>query len=266
VGQSLSNAAVVEIRNARFHYPMGPQVIRGVSLRVETGTMTAVIGSNGCGKSTLIRLMAGVLSPSSGEVHLDGRPLRSLPRRELARRIAYVPQNFTMAFPFTALEVVLSGRTPYTPRFQFEKQADREKAIHALETVKAAHLASRPITELSGGERQIVSLARALAQEPSCLLLDEPSASLDFKHRAALVRTLADLRSNRALTALIVTHDLNLIDPVFDRVVGLRCGEVLADGTPREVLDRRVLEQIYEDPLIRTSQIEGRTLVWSGSA
>src|SRR5450755_2910634 len=259
-------AAVVELREARFHYPLGPEVIRGVSLKVEAGTMTAVVGSNGCGKSTLIRLMAGVLTPAAGEVRLNGMPLRRLPRRELAKRIGYVPQNFTMAFPFTALEVVLSGRTPYTPRFQFENAADREKAMQALDTVSARHLALRPVTELSGGERQIVSLARALAQEPACLLLDEPSASLDLKHRAALVRTLAELRDKHGMSAVVVTHDLNLIDPVFDRVIGLRCGEVMADGTPGEVLGCRVLEQIYDDPLIRTCQVEGRTLVWSDSA
>ncbi len=199
-------------------------------------------------------------------MHLSGDLLRKLPRRELVKRIAYVPQNFTMAFPFTALEVVLSGRTPYTPRFQLENAADRAKAMTALETVKAVHLASRPITELSGGERQIVSLARALAQEPSCLLLDEPSASLDLKHRAALAGTLADLRTKTGMAAVVVTHDLNLIDPVFDRVIGLRCGEVVADGTPREVLSCRVLGEIYDDPGIRTVQVEDHTLVWSESA
>jgi ABC-type cobalamin/Fe3+-siderophores transport system ATPase subunit len=257
---------LVEVRDAHFHYPMGPQVIRGISLKLEAGAMTAIIGSNGCGKSTLIRLMAGVLTPSAGQVHLGGDLLRKLPRRELVKRIAYVPQNFTMAFPFTALEVVLSGRTPYTPRFQLENASDRTKAMTALETVKAVHLASRPITELSGGERQIVSLARALAQEPSCLLLDEPSASLDLKHRAALAGTLAGLRTKTGMAAVVVTHDLNLIDPVFDRVIGLRCGEVVADGTPREVLNCRVLGEIYDDPRIRTVQVEDHTLVWSESA
>ena len=262
----MSHSSLVQVRDARFRYPMGPQVIRGISLSIEARSMTAVIGSNGCGKSTLIRLMAGVLTPSHGEVRLSGTLLHNLPRHELVKRIAYVPQNFIMAFPFTALEIVLSGRTPYTPLFQFENESDHAKAMAALEAVKAVHLASRRITELSGGERQIVSLARALAQEPSCLLLDEPSASLDLKHRATLARMLADLRDKHGMAALVVTHDLNLIDPVFDRVVALRCGEVVADGTPREVLDCGVLERIYDDPQIRTYQVEGHTLVWSGSA
>ncbi|MBV8729076.1 MAG: ABC transporter ATP-binding protein, partial [Acidobacteriia bacterium] len=119
------------------------------------------------------------------------------------------------------------------------------------------------VTELSGGERQMVSVARALAQEPRCLLLDEPSAALDLKHRALLVRTLAALRERQGLTALVVTHDLHLIDPVFDFVFALRRGELVAQGTPAEVLTDAVLASVYDDPYVRTRRVEGRTLIWS---
>jgi iron complex transport system ATP-binding protein len=168
-----------------------------------------------------------------------------------------------MAFPFTVLEVVLTGRSPYTPRLRFETELDRKKALEALSTVDAVHLASRPVTELSGGERQIVSVARALAQEPACLLLDETSSYLDLKHRAGLVRALARLRDTQGLTTLVVTHDLHLVDPVFDRVFALRCGEVIAEGNPGEVLTDEVLAVVYDDPYIRTRRVEGRTLIWS---
>jgi len=253
----------LEARAAEFSYRAGPPVIRGVSLGVARGKLSAVIGPNGCGKSTLVRLFAGLLAPARGEILFDGVPLRSISRRELARRIAYVPQAHALAFPFTVLEVVLTGRSPYTPRFRFEDERDRGRALDALATVGAAHLAPRRVTELSGGERQMVSVARALAQDPQCLLLDEPSAALDLKHRAALVRTLAALRDSQGLTAVVVTHDLHLIDPLFDHVFALRAGALLAQGSPAEVLTDSVLAEVYEDPHVRTRRIDGRTLIWS---
>jgi iron complex transport system ATP-binding protein len=168
-----------------------------------------------------------------------------------------------MVFPFTVLEVVLTGRSPYTPRFRFEDESDRERAMEALAQVDAAHLAARRVTELSGGERQMVAVARALAQQPQCVLLDEPSAALDLKHRAALVRTLAALRDAQGLTAFVVTHDLHLIDPLFDYVFALRGGVLEAEGAPTEILTDEVLARVYDDPLVRARRVEGRTLIWS---
>jgi iron complex transport system ATP-binding protein len=254
---------LLEARAADFSYAGGPPVIRGVSIAAGRGKLSAVIGPNGCGKSTLIRMFAGLLAPSHGEILFDGVPLHSIPRREAARRIAYVPQANVLAFPFTVLEVVLTGRSPYTPRYRFEDERDCARAMEALATVDAAHLAGRRVTELSGGERQLVSVARALAQEPQCILLDEPSAALDLKHRAALVRTLAALRDSQSLTALVVTHDLHLIDPVFDYVFAFRAGVLIAQGRPAEVLTDAVLADVYEDPHVRTRRIDGRTLIWS---
>lgn len=263
MGNQVSAPHLMEARNVHFAYTPGVPVVCGVSLRVPGGALCGMIGANGCGKSTLIRLFAGVLKPAAGEVFFDGGSLRAIPPREAAKRIAYVPQAAAAAFPFTALEVVLTGRSPYSPRFGFENELDREKALDALATVGAPHLASRRITELSGGERQMVSLARALAQEPDCLLLDEPSAGLDLKHRAALVRTLARLRDARGLTTLAVTHDLHLIDPAFDRVFALRRGAVIAEGEPQEILRQELLGEIYDDAHVRASRVNGHTLIWS---
>lgn len=254
---------ILEARNIEFSYTPGTAVVHGVSLSVNTGKLCALIGANGCGKSTLIRLFAGLLAPGKGEILFSGTRLRSLKRREAAKRIAYVPQSTTMVFPFTVLEVVLTGRSPYTPSYRFEDETDRARAMQALATVDAAHLAARRVTELSGGERQMVAVARALAQEPQCLLLDEPSAALDLKHRAGLVRTLAALRDSQGLTAFVVTHDLALLDPLFDYVFALRGGELAAQGTPAEVLSDEVLARVYDDPHVRTRRIEGRTLIWS---
>jgi iron complex transport system ATP-binding protein len=254
---------ILEAQSVEFAYFPGAAVVRGVSLRVNPGKLCALIGANGCGKSTLIRLFAGLLAPAKGEILFSGARLRSIPRRDAARQIAYVPQAIAMVFPFTVLEVVLTGRSPYTPRFRFEDESDRERAMEALAQVDAAHLAARRVTELSGGERQMVAVARALAQQPQCVLLDEPSAALDLKHRAALVRTLAALRDSQGLTAFVVTHDLHLIDPPFDYVFALRRGALEAEGTPTEILTDRVLARVYDDPHVRARRVEGRTLIWS---
>jgi iron complex transport system ATP-binding protein len=259
-----SERPLIEARGLRFAYAAGgPEVVCGASLEVPRGRLTAVVGANGSGKSTLVRLLCGLLKPAGGEVFFDGAPLRSMEPRARARRIAYVPQTVSTVFPFTALEVVLTGRSPYTTRLRFEGAKDVEAARRALAAVDAAHLAARPVTELSGGERQMVALARALAQEPECLVLDEPSAALDLKHRAALVRHLRRLRDERGLTALVITHDLVLLDPDFDRVVAMRCGAVAAAGAPAEVLRDEVLAEVYGDEHVRARRAFGRTFVWS---
>lgn len=266
VGESVKEegGALIEARSLRFAYAEGgPEVVAGATLGVPRGRLSALIGANGSGKSTLIRLLSGLLRPASGEVLFDGKPLSALEARLRARRIAYVPQTISTVFPFTALEVVLTGRSPYTTRFRFESEEDVAAARAALEAVDAAHLAARPVTELSGGERQAVALARALAQEPECLLLDEPSAALDLKHRAGLIRHLISLRDARALTTLIITHDLQLLDPAFDRVFAMRCGVITAAGAPAEVLRDELLAEVYGDEHVRARRAFGRTFVWS---
>ena len=259
-----SGDVLIEARDVRFHYGAGlPEVVRGASLRLRRGTLAALIGANGSGKSSLVRLLCGLREPTAGEVLFMGRPLSSIEPRARARRIAYVPQTTSTVFPLTALEVVLTGRSPSAGRFQFESARDVEAARRALEAVDAAHLAPRSVTELSGGERQLVSLARAVAQEPEFLLLDEPSSALDLKHRAALVRHLRALRGERNLTALVVTHDLQLIDPAFDHVFAMRDGEVAAAGAPEEVLRDEVLASVYADAHVRARRAFGRTFVWT---
>jgi iron complex transport system ATP-binding protein len=257
------SGSLIEARGIEFRYGSGNPVICGASLALEAGRNGAIIGSNGCGKSTLIRLLAGLLKPAAGDILFEGVPVNSLPKRQLATRIAYVPQSPALVFPFSALEVVLTGRSPHTPRFRFENERDIAKAMEALETVGAAHLARRRITELSGGERQMVAIARAMAQEPACLLLDEPASALDLKHRTALFRTLCRLRRSRGLSTLMVTHDLQFLDAAFDVVYCMRCGSIVAQGAPGEVLTDRVLADLYDDPSVRARRMGGRTVIWS---
>ncbi len=251
-----------EAEQLSYSYPDGPLAVRDISLSVAPASMTAIIGANGSGKSTLVRMLAGLLRPASGRVLLDGISLEKWQPRLRAREIAYLPQSTPAAFPFRVLDLVLSGRTPHIPRFHLDTPSDRARALEALESTGAAHLAGRAITALSGGERQMVILARAIAQEPRLLLLDEPSASLDLKHRAELMRTLARLREQRGLAVIMVTHDLQLTGSMFDQIVALRSGEILARGRPEDVLQSAVLAEVYGEPNVRAQRIGNQTLVW----
>jgi len=253
---------LMEARHIDYSYPGGARAIRDVSLTIEPATLTAVIGSNGSGKSTLIRLLAGLLRPASGEILLDGTALDAWQPRLRAREIAYMPQVTLTVFPFRAIDVVLSGRTPHAPRFGFESGRDLAIAAESLEAAGAAHLAERSLTELSGGEKQMVILARALAQQPRILLLDEPAAALDLKHRAELMRTLARLRDTRGLSVVMITHDLQLTGSLFDRILALRCGQVAAQGRPDDILQSALLADVYDDPKVRTARIGDQTMVW----
>jgi len=251
----------LEARHLDYAYANGPLVVREVSLTSSAGSMTAVIGANGSGKSTLIRMLAGLLRPGAGTIALDDIPLNDWRPRLRARQIAYVPQSTATAFPFPVFDIVLSGRSPYAPRFRFESALDTEKAMDALEAAGAAHLSARCFTSLSGGERQMVILARALAQEPRFLLLDEPSSSLDLKHRANLIRTLTRLRETKNLSVIMITHDLQLTG-AFDQLLALRDGETIAAGTPDEVVRDHLLRDIYGDPKVRAHRMGDQTLVW----
>lgn len=252
---------VIEARNVSFAYADSP-VLSDVSLSLPRGAIGALIGANGSGKSTLIRVLAGLLAPASGDVFVDGVPLASIALRERAKRIAYVPQSTPTVFPFTGMEVVLTGRSPYSGRFSFESRDDEAIALAALDSLDAAHLANRPVTELSGGERQLVTVARALAQEPDVMLLDEPASTLDLKHRTQLARALLRLSEERGIATLMITHDLMLLDVAADLIFAMKCGRMISMGQPDAVLVEPVLSDIY-DARVRTARSRGRIFVWS---
>ncbi len=256
-----ADGPLLQAQKLSFAYSSLP-VVADVSLALPRGAMGALIGANGSGKSTLIRLLAGLLEPAGGEVIFNGAPLSTFHARDRAKRIAYVPQSVATVFPFTALEVVLTGRSPYSGRFRFESARDEQIALAALDALDAAHLAARHITELSGGERQLVTVARALAQEPEVMLLDEPASALDLKHRTQLARALRRLRDERGIAILMITHDLMLLDSAADLIFAMKCGRVVASGAPEVVLNDSVLGEIYDAP-VRTMRREGRTFVWS---
>jgi len=220
------------------------EILAGVSFRVEPGEILTLAGPNGAGKTTLLRLASRVVQPSAGRVRVGGRDVAELSRRELARELAVVPQDVSLAFPFRAGEVVLMGRAPHLGLLGFETAKDVVRAREAMERVGVAELADRSVLELSGGERQLLLLARALAQDARVLLLDEPTSHLDLRHRVTVLEQVrAFVAGGRA--ALIVSHDLGLAAHSADRLALLEGGRLASLGTPDQVLRPEILRAVF---------------------
>lgn len=236
--------AALRLEGVEFSYGGAP-VLEGISLDLPPGALAALIGANGAGKSTLLSLASGVRRPTRGRVELDGRDLARLPTRDRAQRIAVVPQSVAIPFAFTVREFIALGRTPYLGRWRGEGATDQRAITRAMKLTRIEDLAERSMLDLSGGERQRAILALALAQEPDLLLLDEPTANLDLTHQLAFLDLVAELRQATGLTVLAAIHDLNLAALCFERIIALAGGQIIADGTPREVLTPQVIAQIY---------------------
>jgi iron complex transport system ATP-binding protein len=220
--------------------------VRDVTVTITHGSLTGLLGPNGCGKTTLLKLLSGVLRPDSGRIELDGRAMTGLTRREVARRVAVVPQETHPAFDYTVMEMVLMGRHPHLKAFQLEGPGDIAIAREALASTGTGHLGDRAYMTLSGGEKQRVVIASAFAQAPDVLLLDEPTASLDLGYQLEVQALLSRLNRERSVTMVLATHDLNLAAALCDRLVLLRDGRVLADGPTADVLTAEMVQRLYD--------------------
>lgn len=225
----------------------GHAVFRDLSLRLHAGEIVALLGPNGCGKTTLIRTLAGLHAPQAGEIRLAGEPLARLDERERARRIGYVPQYHRTAFAYPVLDMVLMGRLAGRGLMARPSRADREAALDALATIGAEKLADRPYTELSGGQRQLVLIARALAQDAPCLILDEPANNLDYGNQRRLLERIRALASARH-AILMSTHHPEHAAQAATRAILMKEGRLLADGPSREVLTRTAIALLYDLP------------------
>jgi iron complex transport system ATP-binding protein len=242
-------------REARYRYPGGvDDALAGADIDAAPGEMVAILGPNGAGKSTLLKLLLGVLEPTSGTAEYEGVAAAGWEPVERARRIGVLPQHEEPAFPVTVGELVAMGRYPHLGRWRRPGEADRAAVASALERCRVADLVARPFTTLSGGERQRARLARALAQEPEALALDEPTASLDVAHEMEIWEILRE-EAARGFAVLLTTHHLNLAARYADRLVLMDRGRVSASGPASEVLRAEVVSRVYGWP-VRVAALE----------
>lgn len=235
---------LVEVHGVTFRY-RGEPVVREVSVSVPEGELLGIVGPNSSGKTTLLRLMSKVLIPEAGTIHLGGKDLRVLRRADVARTVAVVLQDMSVAFPYTALQVVLMGRHPHARGAFFETASDLAAAHEAMKAAGVEDLGDHFLDQVSGGERQRILIAKALAQRPRLLLLDEPTAHLDLAHQVEILRLFRRLHRQEGMTIILVSHDVTMAAACCERLLMLSRGRVAALGRPAEVVTAERIAEVY---------------------
>lgn len=234
---------LLEIENLSGGYG-GPDIVKGVSCGADEGEVLCLVGPNGCGKTTLFRLMLGFLTVTGGTIRVDGEDIHTLSPGEMAKRVAYIPQYHTPVFSYTALDIVIMGRASHFSALETPKKADRDAAFAALEKMNAVHLANQKYTSLSGGQRQMILIARTICQSAKIFIMDEPAANLDYANQQLLLETVGDLAKN-GYCVVMSTHSPEHPASVGHKVLLMKEGRVAAFGTPAEVITPELLEQVY---------------------
>jgi iron complex transport system ATP-binding protein len=256
----MNQRGIISLLNLRFAYDGDHRtVLNDLSLEIPPGAVTAILGPNGAGKTTLLHVILGLLPPRAGQVLLDGRAQVDLSRREMSRLIGLVPQAEFIPFDFSVLEYVLLGRSPYLGMLEMPGDEDYRIALEALQTLGLADLQQRAVTELSGGERQMVMLARTLAQQPRILLLDEPTSHLDLSNKGRLLRVLRQL-AERGVTVIFTTHDPEAAISIARYLIMMRAGRTLASGLLGDVLTTDNLQTTYGTP-VHLVRVDDRPVV-----
>ncbi len=237
--------AVLEVRNLYFSYKETP-VLDDVSYNFKRGVFYGILGPNGCGKSTFLDLLLGYLKPEKGEVILEQKNIKKYKKREIAKKIAYVPQNYAVNFPYTAEEIVLMGRYPYIPKFSLPTKKDYQLVEHIEKLMELDSLRHRIITNLSGGEKQRVMIARAIAQDTQLTLLDEPTSNLDIKHSLKILDIFRKKVKKENKTVICVFHNINEAAQFCDELIFMKKGNIIAAGCIEEVLNEDVLKEVFE--------------------
>jgi len=234
----------LSIDDIKFGYN-DKEILKKIGFISHHGEMLALLGPNGSGKTTLLKLLSKILSPQSGVISIDDIDIDNISQKELAKEMAVIPQSFDTSFSFTAYEIVMMGRTPYIKRFSAEKEIDFEIVENAMKRTDTWHLRDSMFFNLSGGEKQRVIIARALAQEPHILLLDEPTSNLDINHQLEILSTVSSLVKEENMLVIAAFHDLNMAAKYFDRIVLLHKGMIYAQGAPEEVLTEENIREVY---------------------
>lgn len=239
---------MLSAQNVSFSYGE-KEVLKSISLELNRGEVVGVIGPNGAGKSTLIKVLSGILQPQQGKVTLNDTPLKTLSASEIARWIAVVPQTTAIIFPYRVLEVVLMGRYVHSAGSLLDRPQDVAIARDALTKTEALEFADSYFNELSGGEQQLVIIARALAQQTPILLLDEPTSALDLKHQALLARLLTQLAKSENKAILITSHNINFLSAFCQRLIILKAGQIITAGEPQKIINSELMSKIYDTPV-----------------
>jgi len=253
--------SILNIQNVDFSYRKNIPVLSDISFPIERGDFLVLLGPNGSGKTTLMGIMSGVLSPDSGIVFLNGNPIGKIKRREIARKISYLPQNISIDFPFTVRQIVLMGRFAYMKGLGIECQDDIEASDRAMELTGVLRLAERMIHQLSGGELRRVFLAQAIAAEPEIMMLDEPISSLDIKYKVQILDLLDYLNRERGITIIATLHDLNMASQYAGRLLLLKEGKVAALGKASEILTPEQIKKIYDVDVDIINEVERKFII-----
>ena len=253
-----SSCPAVSVQGVSFTYEgikhqRSQPALTHIHTQIPARQIVGILGPNGSGKSTLLKLVARLLRPQEGSIALFGQPLEQLTARDVATRVAFVPQETLQVFPFTISEMVLMGRSPHHHGWggwHWEDREDREIAAAAMQELDVQHLGNRFVTDVSGGERQRAVMARALAQQPQVLLLDEPTAFLDLHHQLDIAKIFRRLNRERGLTVVLVSHDVNLVSQYCDTILLLHQGRIVKEGSPEAVIREEVLQDVYGCPVL----------------
>jgi iron complex transport system ATP-binding protein len=239
---------LMRLKNIWYHYGQ-EWSLKGIDISLNAGEIVGILGPNGSGKSTLLKIMDGIYKPVEGEIIIGGKPLKHMERPAFARQVAMVAQENHFRFSFSVIEVALMGRFPHLKRLQFEGRKDMDIAFNALKATQTLHLADRSIHDLSEGEKQRVFIARALAQEPGIILLDEPTSFLDLKFKREIFLLISCLCREKDLSVVLVSHDTDLAAQYCHRVMMLKNGRIYAEGAPDDVFTESNIEGVYECPV-----------------
>ncbi len=256
-----NGSPILESNNVSFHYTHEKEAIVNASFKIKQGDFLGVIGPNGSGKSTLLKLAAGILYPNKGEVFYRNRSINDYKKKDLAKLAAWIPQESGMVFPFKTQEVILMGRYPYKSGFSFETSEDMQIALEVMELTGTKFLFDKKFTEISGGEKQRVLIASALAQKPETLILDEPISFLDIKYQIEILEILRNLNQKHSVTVIMALHDLNLASKYCSRLLLLKEGKIVNEGLPNVILEQSTIESVYETQIKTLIDKEDGSLV-----